>query len=723
MNIQTTRRGFLKGVASTSAVLVIGLNAKGTMASGTADAQINPFVKINADGTVTAIIKHFEMGQGVSTGLTTLIAEELDADWSKVNFEFAPANSAVYANLLFGLQGTGGSTAIANSFMQYREAGAVARDLLVRAAADQWGVSPESVKVEDSILSSGNHTAHFGEVANAALELTPTDQPKLKEHAEFKIIGKRVPRQDSSAKTDGSAKFAMDIKVPGVVYVGIIRSPKFGGVLTSFDASAAKNVSGFVDAKAMPDNTGVAVYAKNTWAVKKSRDAISVDWDFSGAETRSTAELQSKAFGSLENPTYKTTETTDFDATASAIQGSDHTIEFDFLAPFLAHAPLEPLNCVIEPTGDGVVVYDGCQMPGAVQPAVGAVLGLSPDKVQVKTVFAGGSFGRRANPTSDYHTEAAVTFKLLGGQTPIKLVWTREDDIKGGYYRPIAAHRVKIGVNNDGKITGWDHRIAAKSIMKGTAFEPIAVINGVDNSSVEGVNDTHYNIPAFSVGLSDIESPMKALWWRAVGHTHTAFAMETAIDMIAEKISRDPVELRLELLSGDDDDQKRLAGVLKLVAEKSNWGSPVSAGKGRGVALHKSFGTYVAEVADVSIVDGDIKIDNITCAVDCGIAVNPDVIVAQMEGAIGYGLGAAMRNQITLTDGVVDQENFPDYELLRMSDMPNIDVHIVPSMVQPSGVGEPGLPPVAPALGNAIAAATGNRVTSLPFTEHGVSFV
>ena len=723
MTLHTTRRGFLKGAATTSAVLVIGLNAKGVMASGTADAQLNPFVKINADGTVTVIVKHFEMGQGTTTGLTTLIAEELDADWSKVDFEFAPANSAVYANLLFGLQGTGGSTAIANSYDQYRSAGAAAREVLVQAAAEKWGVSPESIKIENSMLSSGGHSAHFGELAEAATSLTPSEEPKVKDASEFKLIGKtNLRRQDSSAKTDGSAKFAMDIKVPGMVYVGIIRSPKFGGVLKSFDVSAAKSVSGFVDAKAMPNNSGVAVYGKNTWAVKKARDAITAEWEFSGAETRGTAELQSKAFSSLENPTYKATELTDFDATANTIQGSDHVIEFDFLAPFLAHAPLEPLNCVIEPTSDGVLVYDGCQMPGAVQPSIGAVLGLTPDKVQIKTVFAGGSFGRRANPTSDYHTEAAMTFQLLGGQTPIKLVWTREDDIKGGYYRPIAAHRVKIGVNGDGNITGWDHRIAAKSIMKGTTFESFAVTNGVDNSSVEGVNDTHYNIPAFSVGLSDIETPMKALWWRAVGHTHTAFAMETAIDMIAEKISRDPVELRLELLTGEDVDKKRLTGVLKLAAEKSKWGSSVPAGKGRGIALHKSFSTYVAEVVDVSVVDGDISVDNITCAVDCGVAINPDVIAAQMEGAIGYGLGAAMRNQITLTDGLVDQENFPDYELLRMSDMPNIDVHIVSSTVQPTGVGEPGLPPVAPALGNAIAAATGKRITSLPFSEHGISF-
>ena len=387
MTIHTTRRGFLKGVATTSAVLVIGLNAKGTMASGSVDAQLNPFVKINADGTVTVIVKHFEMGQGTSTGLTTLIAEELDADWSKVDFEFAPANSAKYGNLLFGLQGTGGSTAIANSYLQYREAGAMARDLLIRATAEQWGVSPNTIYIEGSILKSGDKTAHFGEVANAASYLTPVDKPKLKEHAEFKLIGKKIPRQDSFAKTNGSAKFAMDIKVAGMVYVGIIRSPKFGGELKSFDASEAEKVSGFVDAKAMPDNSGVAIYGKNTWAVKKSRDVIAVEWNFSGAETRSTAELQTTALSSLENPTYKTTEATDFVATANAIQGSDYTIEFDFLAPFLAHAPLEPLNCVIEPTSDGVLVYDGCQMPGYVQPIVGGVLGLTPDKVQVKTVF------------------------------------------------------------------------------------------------------------------------------------------------------------------------------------------------------------------------------------------------------------------------------------------------------------------------------------------------
>lgn len=722
MNMHTTRRGFLKGSAATTAVLVVGLNSRGVFASGTAGSQLNPFVKINADGTVTVIVKHFEMGQGTSTGLSTLIAEELDADWAKVDHEFAPADGSKYANLLFGLQGTGGSTAMANSFDQYRKAGAAAREVLVKAAAELWGVGPDTITIENGILASGENRAHFGEVAEKAATISPSEEPNLKDASEYKLIGKNIPRRDNHGKTTGTAKFAMDVKVPGMVYAGIIRSPKFGGLLNSFDAEGAKDVAGYVDAKALPTNLGVVVYGKNSWAVKQAKEAITTEWDFSNAETRSTAEMVETHLNLLDQPQYKATEGTNFFATAEAIASGSSQVDAEFVLPFLAHSPMEPLNCVIEPDGDGVMVHDGCQFPGLTQPTVAAILGLSPEKVQVNTVYAGGSFGRRANPTSDYHAEAAMAYALLGGTTPVKLFWTREDDIKGGYYRPMAAHRVKIGIDGDGKITGWDHRVSAKSILKGTAFEAVAIQNGIDGSSVEGINDTHYDIPSFSVGLSDFQSPISVLWWRSVGHTHTAFAMETAMDMAAEAAGRDPVEFRLDLLKNGDDDQRRLAGVLEMVADKSEWGKPVPAGRGRGVALHKSFGSYVAEVIDVSEQDGAIKIENITCAVDCGLAVNPDVIAAQMEGGIGYGLGAAMRNQITFTDGEVDQDNFPSYEPLRISDLPNIDVHIVASSIPPTGVGEPGLPPAAPALGNAINALTGKRVTRLPFAENGISF-
>ncbi|MEP3277333.1 MAG: xanthine dehydrogenase family protein molybdopterin-binding subunit [Stappiaceae bacterium] len=723
MTIQTNRRNFLKGSAAAATALVIGLNSRGVLAAGSSGAQLNPFVKIGSDGTLTVVVKHFEMGQGTTTGLTTLIAEELDVDWDSVKHEFAPADGKKYANLLFGAQGTGGSTAMANSYKQYRQAGAAAREILIQAAAQKWNVDPETVTIESGILTSGDKKAHFGEVAEIASTIEPSKEPRIKGNADLKLIGNpNLSRKDGYGKTNGSAQFAMDVKVPGMVYAAVIHSPKFGGKLTSFDAAEAKSVAGFIDAKAMPNNAGIVVYGKNTWAIKQAKDAIVAEWDFTQAETRSSDIMIAEHLKLLEEPQYSATKTTDFKATTAAIDSSEQSVEAEFVFPFLAHAPMEPLNCVIEPTETGVRVHDGCQFPGLTQPTVAAITGLKPEQVEINTVFAGGSFGRRANPTSDYQAEAAMAFAMLGGKTPIKMVWMREDDIQGGYFRPMAAHRVKVGIDDKGKIAGWDHRIAAKSIMKGTALESFAVHDGVDHSSVEGISDTHYGIPGFSLGLSDFVSPVSVLWWRSVGHTHTAFALESAIDMVAEKAGRDPVEFRLELLAGGDADQQRLSDVLKLAAEKSGWDDPLPEGRGRGVALHKSFGSYVAEVIEVSLNDGAIKIEKVTCAVDCGIPVNPDVIKAQMEGGIGYGLGAAMRNQITFTDGLVDQDNFPTYEPIRMSDMPDIDVHIVPSTIAPTGVGEPGTPPSAPALANAIKAATGLRVTRLPLAENGVEF-
>ena len=723
MGNATDRRGFLKLAGATAGSLVIGLNASGALAKASTSSAINPFVRIDADGTVTAILKHFEMGQGTTTGLATLIAEELDADWDALKVEFAPADSATYGNLLFGAQGTGGSTAIANSFMQYRQAAAAAREMLVAAAAKEWGVAPDAITVKDGMLHISGRSTHFGQFAAAAAELEPPAEPKLKAAEDFTFIGRdHLPRKDSKAKTDGSAIFAIDVSVPGMVHAVTLRPPRFGGKLVSFDAAEAADVPGFVDAKALPNGAGVVVYAGHTWAAMQARDAISAEWDFAEAENRSTDALTAYHKSLLDKPTYQTRKDSDLAGTTAAIEGAAKTIEAEFLLPNLAHAPMEPLNCIIAPTADGVRVHDGCQFPGITQPTVAAILGLEPGQVEVSTVYAGGSFGRRATPGADYQAEAAMAFDLLGREKAVKLVWTREDDVRGGYYRPMAAHRARIGLDADGKIVGWDHRIAAKSILKGTPFEAVAVHDGVDHASVEGIADTPYAVPGLAVGLSDAETQIPVLWWRAVGHTHTAYAMESLLDMAAEAAEADPLAFRLAMLDGDAPEQKRLAGVLRLAAEKAGWGGELPEGRARGIAAHYSFKTFVAEVAEVSVTDGIVKVEKVVCAVDCGIAVNPDVIRAQMEGGIGYGLGAVMRNAITLSDGEVDQSNFPDYEPLRMADMPEIETHIVPSSEAPTGVGEPGLPPIGPAVANAIFAATGKRVTHLPMTEAGIEF-
>ncbi|MGI9372218.1 MAG: molybdopterin cofactor-binding domain-containing protein, partial [Hyphomicrobiales bacterium] len=631
MTIQTSRRSFLKGAAAAGAVFAVGFNVSGALAAGDGmAASFNPFVKIAPDGVVTIIAKHFEMGQGTSTGLATLVAEELDANWEKVVVDFAPANTPVYANLFFKAQGTGGSTSVANSFMQYRQAGAAARAMLVEAAAKEWGISAADVAVENGMLKAEGKQAHFGEMAAQAAAMKAPEKPAVKDPKDFKLIGRvTLPRKDSAMKTDGSGIFAMDVKVPGMVYAVLKRSPNFGGVLKSFKADAAKEIKGFVDAKAMPNNAGVAVYAKSTWAALQARDAIEAEWDLSNAETRSTDEIVAEHLNLLDKPQFEARKGTDRMAVAKSLEGAAKTIEGEFVFPFLAHAPMEPLNCVIEPTENGVRIYDGCQFPTLTQAVPAAILQLKPEQVEVKTVLAGGSFGRRANPGSDYHAEAALVFALLGGKTPVKFVWSREDDIAGGFYRPMAAHRVKIALDDKGGITGWDHRIAAKPIMKGTPFESFSVNDGVDHTSVEGIADAPYAIGNMSVGLSDFETATPVLWWRSVGHTHTAYVMESMMDMAAEAAGQDPVDYRLALLSGDGADQKRLTGVLKLAAEKAGWGDKLPKGRARGVAVHKSFNSYVAEVAEVSVnADGEVKIEKITCAVDCGFAVNPDVVKA-----------------------------------------------------------------------------------------------
>ncbi len=723
------RRKFLKGTAVLGGSMVVGFNATGLLAAaadGTTatSSGFNPFVKIAADGIVTVVCKHFEMGQGTTTGLTTLVAEELDVAWDQVDVEFAPSHEN-YVNLAFGGQGTGGSTAIANSFMQYRQAGAAARDMLVRAAAAEWKVEAKEVALKDGMLTGSGKKASIGDFIEQAAKLEPLAEPPLKDAANFTLIGKnKLPRKDSVAKTTGKAMFAMDVKVPNMVYATILTSPRFGGVLKSFDIGDAAKVNGFVDAKALPNKAGVAVYAESTWASIKARRAITAEWDNAAADARGTAEMVSEYNEKLDaDPVYDATGKGDLAETEATAKAAVKSVSADFHFPLLAHAPMEPVNCVIEPTEEGGIrVHDGCQFPMITHPTLAAITEIPPEKVEIVTYYAGGSFGRRANGNSDYHVQAVMAFLALGGKKAVKLVWTREDDLAGGYYRPMFAQRAHIGIGDDGKISAWGHRSVAQSIFKGGPMESMAVHNGVDHFSVEGIVDTPYQIP-MSIGLTDYESPMPVLWWRSVGHSQSGYTMEVLMDMAAEAAGADPVEFRLAHLDESDDNQARFAGVLKLAAEKAGWDGKSAKGRGRGVAVHKSFGTYVAQVMDVSVNDkGAISIDKVTCAVDCGIAVNPDVVRAQMEGAIGYGLGAVMRNEITMKDGVVEQGNFPQYQPLRITDMPVVDVHIVPSDLAPSGVGEPGLPPAGPALANAIYAATGKRITKLPMANNGITF-
>ena len=714
----TSRRDFLKLSGAGAAALIIGIDAHGvSAASSRPELVANPFVKILADGRVVVIAKHFEMGQGASTGLATLVAEELDADWSMVEVEFAPANSKLYANTLLGAQATGGSTAIANSYEQYRKAGAVARDLLVRAAAATWNEDPSKIRSENgALISASGQTGTFGSFVEAAAKLPANTKVALKSRGDFKLIGKAdLPRLDNASKTSGGAKFSIDVKLADMLTAVIARAPKFGATVRSFDDSAARKIKGVREVKSI--GSGVVVYGENTWAAIKGRAALSVSWDFSKAEARSSQQIIEDHRKALDGAGLSAAKTGDVEA---GLKGAAKTITAEFVFPYLAHAPMEPLNCVIRYDANGAEVWDGCQSPTLVQMFVAGALGLKPEQVKIHTLLAGGSFGRRGIPDAHYTVEAALAAKAIGGSNPVKVVWTREDDLTGGYYRPLFVERIEAGIDGDGKPVAWRHKLAGQSILIGTALEKFSVKNGIDPTSVEGAYNLAYKVANLDVDVRNLTSPVPVLWWRSVGHSHTGYSTEVAIDMLAHAAGRDAVAYRLELL----EDKPRHKGVLQLAADKAKWSEPLAKGRARGVAVHESFNSFVAQVVEVSATpEGPIKIDRVVCAVDCGVAVNPDIIKAQMEGGIGYGLGAVMRNQITFDGGEVEQVNFPDYEPLRMSDMPEVEVHIVPSDAAPTGVGEPATPPIGPALANAIFALTGERITHLPMTANGTRFV
>ncbi|WP_435230610.1 molybdopterin cofactor-binding domain-containing protein [Pseudopelagicola sp. nBUS_20] len=725
MSKNLSRRGFLKSAAATTAMLYVGVNPDGAAAAGSNDAMLNPFVKIDSDGNVIAIIKHFEKGQGPATGLSTLIAEELGVTMDQIGFEFAPSNPKLYNNLFFGpFQGTGGSTAMANSWTQYRTAGANAREMLIKAAASSWGVDDATLDIQEGIITDGVKTAPLGDFVVAATQIAPSEAPRLRDASEWKIIGKEATRRlDSLIKVNGEAKFGMDVHLPNQMVVMIKRTPQRGGLVVSFDDSGAKEVKGFIMAKSLPTQHGVVVYAENTWAAMQARAALKVEWDMSEAEARSSSEIREELMDALgANPVYNVNKV-DQKTVASKIDTAATVVERTFYFPLLAHAPMEPLNCTIEQTSGGdIVLHDGAQMPTGPHMAYQQIFQLPQEKIHIKTMLTGGSFGRRATPDADYQVEAGLAFVMTDRSRPVKLVWDREDDIRGGYYRPATGHKVRVGLDADGNIAAWEHQVAGQSIMKGTAFESFSVHDGVDHSTVEGLADNPYVIPNMAIGLTDTEKATSVLWWRSVGHTHTAYVMEVMMDMAAKAVGRDPVAFRLAYLEGGDKDARRKADVLKLAAEKGNWGSPAD-GNVQGIAVHKSFGSFVAEVVEISGTPADgIQIEKVTAAVDCGIAVNPDVVRAQIEGAIGYGIGHAMRDQITLDGGAVEQSNFPDYEPLRISDIKAIETHIVASAEPPTGIGEPGTPPSAPALANAIAQLD-IWVAELPMSDRGISFV
>ena len=716
---RSSRRAFLKTAAATAAGLTIGFHWSGPLSRALADTSKdfapNAFLRIAPDNSVTVIAKHLEMGQGTYTGLATIVAEELDADWAQIRVESAPADASKYANLAFGtIQGTGGSSAMANSWMQLRNAGATARAMLVAAAAAEWNVPPASLTIERGVVrhAPSNRQATFGDLAAKAASQPAPDKVALKDPKDFKLIGQKLPRVDIPGKTNGTAQFTIDVTFPNMLVAVLQRPPLFGATAKSFDATATKAVPGVVEVLQVP--RGVAVVAKSFWAAKLGRDALKVAWDDSKAEKRGTAAIMAEYRTLAEQPGKPARKEGD---AAAALKGAAKLITATYEFPYLAHAPMEPLDAVVKLDADSCEIWCGDQFQTVDQGNAAATAGLKPEQVKIHTLLAGGSFGRRANMGSDYIVEAVSVAKALGANgIPVKLQWTREDDIRGGLYRPLYLHRLEAALDNNGQLVGWQHRIVGQSIIAGTAFAAVMVKDGIDGTSVEGAANLPYAVPNMSVELSTTETGVPVLWWRVVGSSHTAYATEAFIDEIAHAAGKDPFAFRQAML----EHHPRHKAVLELAAKAAGWGSPLPKGKGRGIAVAEAFGTYVAQVAEVTVApNGKVKVDRVVCAVDCGTPINPDVITAQMEGGIGFGLGAALYGAITLKDGQVEQTNFDAYQVLRIDEMPKVEVHIVPSPEAPTGVGEPGVAPVGPAVANAVFAATGKRLRVLPFAVGG----
>jgi isoquinoline 1-oxidoreductase beta subunit len=721
-----TRRQFMKLTTLAGTGLTLGLLLPGCSkpaatggasapAAGTETPLVMPFVHIGTDSTVTVLSKHLEAGQGVWTGLPAIVAEELDAAWSQMRVASAPAKVPMYGNLAFdpkgGMQGTGGSTSVANSWLQLRRAGATARAMLVQAAAARWSVPAAEITVTEGIVSHApsKRQVSFGELAADAARVPVPTEVTLKDPARFTLIGRgHLPRLDSRDKSSGRQQYAIDVMLPGMMTAVVMRPPRFGGKVASFDASKAKAVPGVVDVVEIP--RGVAVVGRDLWSAKKGREVLKVTWDESAAEKRGTRELLAE-YRRLAAGERAVTVSKSGNVDA-ALRRGHKVIAAEFEFPYLAHAPMEPLTAVCRLSADHCEIWAGDQFQTVDQMNAAREVGLQPHQVSINTVAAGGSFGRRATPNSDYISEVASIAKAAGGRYPVRLIWTREDDITGGRYRPLNLHRITAGVASDGKVA-FRQRVVGQSIVAGTALSAM-IKEGVDPTAVGESAAEQYDLDDVSVTWTAPAVGVPVLWWRSVENTHMAFSKEVIMDELAEAVKQDPVAFRLAHLGKDP----RRAAVLKLVAKKAGWDQPFQGGKGRGrgVAIHESFGTVVAQVAEVTVSGNDIRVDRVVCAVDCGIAVTPDVVVAQMQSGIGYGLSAALYGAITLTDGHVDQSNFDGYRVLRMNEMPkSVEVHIVPSSSPPTGVGEPGTPPIAPAVANAVRMATGIRLRRMPF--------
>jgi isoquinoline 1-oxidoreductase beta subunit len=708
------RRAFLIGAGVVGAGLVLGLTIArrgGLSGLGRGEGARDPsgrfapnaFVRIAPDNTVTVVIGKAEMGQSVYTSLPQIVGEELDFDPRRIRVEFAPVEAA-YNHPFLPIQFTGGSMSIPSSYEQFRQAGATARAMLVAAAAREWGTDAASIRTENGTLIDGARKSTYGELATAAARLAPPKQVALKDPSTFRYIGRSIRRLDGPPKVDGRAVFSLDVKRPGMLIGVVAHPPVFGGAVRSVDDTEARAVPGVVDVLAVPN--GIGVVAVHTWAALRGRDALRIEWDPAGDSALTTARLRETYRAKLAES--GAVAKNEGDAPAVLAASGVRSLDVEYELPYVAHACMEPLNCVAEVTADRCELWVGSQFQSEDRIAVAAALGLPRERVTLNTTFLGGAFGRRANPKSDFVVEAAHLAKAAG--RPVKLLWTREDDLRAGWYRPFGLSRVRAALGEDGLPVAWHHVIAAQPVLADSAFAPLVLVDGRDPTITEGIDTMPWAMPNLRVEVHQMTGPVPVQWWRSVGHSHTGFVVNGVLDELAALGGRDPLALRRALLAG----KPRHLAVLNAAATRAGWNQPQQPGHHLGLALVESFGSIVAQVVEVSVRGRDVQVHRVTCAVDCGLAVNPGHVIAQMEGSVVWGLSSALQEEITLENGRVVQGNFNDYPILRLPDVPFIDTVLVPSDGPMGGIGEPGVPPVAPALCNAIFAATGRRIRRLP---------
>jgi isoquinoline 1-oxidoreductase beta subunit len=714
MKNELTRRQFLKmtgtGLAIAVATTPAGfrlLSAAELEKTGTA-FKPNVWLEVLPDNAVIVTVNKSEMGQGVYTSLPMIVADELDADWKKVRMEVAPAADA-YKDPAWGSQSTGGSSSIRHMMAPLRKAGAAAREMLLIAAAREWNVAVKECAVSLGTVRhiKSNRMLTYGQLTKEAARLEVPQNPTLKKESQFRYMGKELPRLDMHEKVNGKAQFGIDSFVPEMLYAAIARSPAYGADLVSHRKDAARDVPGVQ--MVVPIHSGMAVCANTIDAAWKGREALKATWQDAKYPDLSTESLEKECIGKLDSNGLVARNDGDV---KGALAAAAQRIDSVYLLPYLSHATMEPMNCTVDVRSNGCDIWAPTQNQSGVLAMAAQLTGLKPEQIQVHTTFLGGGFGRRAE--QDF-VEEALLLSISTGK-PIKLVWNREEDIQNDFYRPMNATRIQAGLDADGRVTAWSHKIVCPSIF--ARVFPQMLKNGIDRAAVEGVENMEYEVPNVAVEYVRLDTPVPVGFWRSVGSSHNAFTVESFVDELAAAARKDPLEFRLGLLKN----HSRARKVLEAAADKAGWGKPPAKGQARGIAYHLSFDSYVAEVAEVSInaKSGAITVHKVTCAVDCGPVVNPSIIKAQMMGGLTMGLSAALKEKVEIAKGGIKSENFGDYELLRMNEAPDVDVYIVKSGEKLGGIGEPGVPPIAPAVANAVFKATGARVRQLPMKPETV---